>query len=269
MNKITAVFAAAVIIISLVMSAAVSADDTLNINISDAAGAEGETVSVVLSVTDNPGFAYISIPLDNDESSLEFVSASGKGLSGWTIAKNAVWFSADDTFYTGDILTVKLRIREGASGDLSFKPADIECYDSSEKKIAVLAGSGKITVLSGSDNNSNGANSGSTDGREGTNTGSGASGSGSTVTDFIKNDGEWVLSGPDGSPDTSFSGLVADERGWWKVENGRIDFNFTGIAENSLGSWYIRNGKADLNYFGNVTYNGKTYNIIKGKAVLP
>ncbi|MCD8160970.1 MAG: hypothetical protein LUE61_07305, partial [Clostridiales bacterium] len=52
---------------------------------------------------------------------------------------------------------------------------------------------------------------------------------------------------------------------YYYAENGIVNFDFTGIVEHTNGkSYYVRNGMVRFNYTGTVTYNGKTYNVVKG-----
>ncbi len=58
-----------------------------------------------------------------------------------------------------------------------------------------------------------------------------------------------------------------NENGWWKLIRGRVDFSFNGIAANKNGLWYLRRGRVDFGYNGTVSYNGRTYQVTRGKAV--
>ena len=79
-------------------------------------------------------------------------------------------------------------------------------------------------------------------------------------------DGKWYYC-TDGRPDLKFSGKIAycTNGNWYYVTKGRIDRSFTGIAEATNGNkYYVVKGVLNKNYTGKVTYNGKTYNIVKG-----
>ena len=64
------------------------------------------------------------------------------------------------------------------------------------------------------------------------------------------------------------NGVFQNANGWWKVKDSKVDFKFNGIAKNGLGTWFIENGKVDFNFSGMVKYNGKTYQVTQGAAVL-
>ena len=63
-------------------------------------------------------------------------------------------------------------------------------------------------------------------------------------------DGNWFYY-KDGKVDTAYTGLAANEYGWWYVEAGRINFNVTGLVNDSTyGWWYVENSQINFNYTG-------------------
>ena len=48
--------------------------------------------------------------------------------------------------------------------------------------------------------------------------------------------------------------------------NGVINGSFTGIAQDKDSYWYLKNGKIDLNAHKTLSYNGKNWNVIDGRA---
>lgn len=93
----------------------------------------------------------------------------------------------------------------------------------------------------------------------------------------------------DGEVDTSFTGLVENVYGTWRVENGYVNFktsglfedngetyyvregkvasSYTGLVTGSDGEYYIKNGKVDSNNNGEVTIYGMIYTLKNGKVV--
>ena len=49
-------------------------------------------------------------------------------------------------------------------------------------------------------------------------------------------------------------------------KNGVVDRNFTGVTKNSKGYWYLKKGKLDTSLRIAVSYGGKDWNILNGKA---
>ncbi len=86
-----------------------------------------------------------------------------------------------------------------------------------------------------------------------------------TFTGFVKLDGYWYYI-KNGMSRPTFTGLAKQTDGnYYYAENGIVNFDFTGIVEHTNGkSYYVRNGMVRFNYTGTVTYNGETYNVVKG-----
>ena len=100
-------------------------------------------------------------------------------------------------------------------------------------------------------------------------------------------DGNWYYY-KDGKIDTSYSGLVKNQYGWWKVANGSVDFGYTGLAydetvgwwkvvngsidfgytglayDETVGWWKVVNGSVDFNYNGYEIYQGTQYHLTNG-----
>ena len=62
-------------------------------------------------------------------------------------------------------------------------------------------------------------------------------------------DGRWAVY-EDGSVDTSVTGVVQNQHGWWRVENGYVNFGANGIYHNANGWWKTTNGKVLFNENG-------------------
>ena len=72
-------------------------------------------------------------------------------------------------------------------------------------------------------------------------------------TGLMANEYGWwyVINGYVNWDSYSFAGLVPNEYGWWYVRNGAVDFNYTGLAyDQNVGWWYVQNGAIDFNYTG-------------------
>ena len=61
----------------------------------------------------------------------------------------------------------------------------------------------------------------------------------------------------------------AEDRQWYAYEKrtNTKATTYTGIVPNSLGWWRIENGKVDFTYSGGFTCNSNVYTVDKGKAV--
>ena len=86
-----------------------------------------------------------------------------------------------------------------------------------------------------------------------------------TYTGMAKNKyGWWYMK--NGKLDLTYTGMAKNKYGWWYMKNGKLDLTYTGISTNKYGWWYMKNGKLDLTYTGKATYNGVTYNVVKGSV---
>ncbi len=83
---------------------------------------------------------------------------------------------------------------------------------------------------------------------------------------FQNENGWWYVK--DGKVDFSINSVEYNEHGWWKITSGGVDFGFNGIADNLHGSWYLEGGKVDFSKNGPVEFNGVTYDITNGSAIV-
>ena len=70
-----------------------------------------------------------------------------------------------------------------------------------------------------------------------------------------------------GALDWNYTGMAANDFGWWYITNGALDLSFHGIGSNAYGYWYYNNGVIDFNFNGEFTFNGMTYDVTGGFAV--
>ncbi len=80
-------------------------------------------------------------------------------------------------------------------------------------------------------------------------------------------DGNWyAYDTKTGEIDTSYTGLAANENGWWRIEKGKVNFDYTGLAENDNGWYYVENGAVNYDYEGFVS-NQNGYWYVRGGTV--
>lgn len=63
-----------------------------------------------------------------------------------------------------------------------------------------------------------------------------------------------------------YTGLIRRGNDWLYMENDRIARDYTGLVSNVHGLWYIRNGKIDVNFSGVISFEGKSYQVVRGKV---
>ena len=111
----------------------------------------GETVSLEVTLNEDPGIAFMCLSVSYDETRLEAPGITGEGLSGWTIGTRAVWVSADNTTYEGAVLTLTFRVRDDAPEGLAWVSLDEpELWDAEENEVPAERISGGVYVLSAS-----------------------------------------------------------------------------------------------------------------------
>ena len=129
------------------------AKSNMGISVSSAEGQPGDTVTVTVSLTENPGFAFINLKPVYDENVLDAPTIKSINLGGvkWTIKTSAAWSDADNTYYTGDILTLTFHIKEDApAGDTVVSVEALGAFDEVEEVVGVDITAGSITITGGS-----------------------------------------------------------------------------------------------------------------------
>lgn len=135
----------------------VSAADAAQLKVTEASGYAGDTVTVTLSLTDNPGIAGVAFKLGYDKDVLSVVSATepenavftratvnteGDGFVGYSYADVA------NVTGSGDFLTVEFKIADGASlGDSEITLYGLDFSNEEYDSVEVSAESTKVTVL--------------------------------------------------------------------------------------------------------------------------
>ena len=123
-----------------------------SIIVSTAKARAGSNVTVDISLKDNPGVSAITLAIDYDTDKLELVSHEDGGLTGWFVAKKAVWTSSGaDSSYNGVILSLTFKVKEGVEDGMipvtvSYSSGDIGNNDEESLFPSVVAGG--VTVFS-------------------------------------------------------------------------------------------------------------------------
>lgn len=63
-----------------------------------------------------------------------------------------------------------------------------------------------------------------------------------------------------------YTGLIRRGNDWFYMENDRIARDYTGLVSNVHGLWYIREGKIDISFSGAISFEGKNYQVVRGKV---
>lgn len=130
------------------MSVGVLATDGPTIQVSDAEAAPGDSVTVSVSIVNNPGIACFELTVDYDESKLEWIGiAKGEPEGTWDIAigESVMWVNSENYSQDGVILVLEFNVLETASGSaeitVSYEVGEIFNEDEVDVDFKVSAGS--------------------------------------------------------------------------------------------------------------------------------
>ena len=117
MRKVLSILLVLIVCASMMTLTAFAASGSMSVNPASKEMAAGESTTVTVSLTSNPGvMAYTVKPSVPEGFSIKMVSAGMDGI--WTIGKNAQWDSGSDSTYTGAILSVTV------TADADVKPGN-------------------------------------------------------------------------------------------------------------------------------------------------
>ena len=115
MKKVLAIFMVLVLCTSLLSVTAFAAGSAA-MRISDAEAQPGETVSVNVTITSNPGVMGLQVEPAYDDAylTLDSISAADIGGTVKTVGAAVVWDGAEDFTYTGKIMTLNFTVKADA-----------------------------------------------------------------------------------------------------------------------------------------------------------
>ncbi len=152
-GKIAALAISLIFIIGI-MVLSVNAAGNPEITVSDASGNIGDEVTVIISLTSNPGIAGFNADITYDKNNLELTDMSGNSGFGGSFMGNVskskfVWYNASNITSTGTFTTLKFKIKDTAKPNtyeigLSYSQGDMSNADGDDVTATIHAG--KITV---------------------------------------------------------------------------------------------------------------------------
>ena len=141
------------VLLSLSMITIAFAAGTPTITVSSAAAEPGETVTLNVALSNNPGINTFSLAFDYDTSKLNLTSVElADGISGqFAYGKKAVWLNSKDSTVNGNYLVATFEVLENATaGDarvaVTYGAGEISNYDEEDVDFELV--SGKVTVIS-------------------------------------------------------------------------------------------------------------------------
>ena len=127
------------------MSMTAFAAEPGSMTITSATAQAGQTVSIDVSITANPGVAGLVVEPEFDSSVLTLDSITGSGLQ-WTTGKAASWSDAANTTYTGKIITLNFTVNENAAPGKTAVSVKVEASNFDEELVSFNISSGTVTI---------------------------------------------------------------------------------------------------------------------------
>ncbi len=215
-KRILALTLTIALILAAFPSAVFAEGEAPKLVLSNESAEPGESVSVSVNLSDNPGLMVMMFTASYDHGKLALTGISAEGITGWdTNGDNMLWLGNKNNDFNGTILKLNFKVLESAAPEVM--PITLICnkggmanHDEEEFPPEITAGSITIT---GSPSGSGSSSSGSGTGESGTSgsgssgsSGSGNSGSGSSGSGSSGSGSSSSGSGSSGSSGSSSSG---------------------------------------------------------------
>ncbi|MBR3965574.1 MAG: Ig-like domain-containing protein [Clostridia bacterium] len=135
---------------TIVIPVEVSAADALIISADTQSAETGETVTITLSASNNPGLSFLQVTLQYDTSVLTLEgTTNGNVFSTFEKGVNLQWSSDEDSTNNGILATLKFKVNENATaGNYAVNAIFREAYDSDINDVAVVVNPGAVIVTS-------------------------------------------------------------------------------------------------------------------------
>ncbi len=124
------------------------ADSTAQLIVSTQTAKAGDEVALSVSTVNNPGVAVLTLGINYDAEKLELVGFENSGFTGWTVKTSAVWVGDNDSTYNGEILKLKFKVLDGASGktEVTLRCGDGDAYNYDEEPVCFEVVSGGVVI---------------------------------------------------------------------------------------------------------------------------
>lgn len=158
LNRIMAVL---LVIFMLLPSMSVFAVSGSTVSVGSASGQPGDQVSVTVSVSGNPGIAYLKLRIGYDASQLTLTGATNSGVLSGTFTTSKTtdtnpyvlqWMGAENAAGNGVVATLTFQIASNASaGDKAISVSVDECYNETFDDVTLSSSNGIIIVEDNAD----------------------------------------------------------------------------------------------------------------------
>lgn len=163
MKKVISLVMAVLLLVGM-MSVGALAAGTPSIQVSNTDAHPGDTVTVMVSLENNPGIACFELAVSYDSSRLEWTGVSVNEEMGgnWdaAVGETILWVNADDYKQNGEIFSLTFKVLDSAkagAADVSVSYEVGEVFDENEQDVNFTVSAGGVTIKAkGADLNKDG-----------------------------------------------------------------------------------------------------------------
>lgn len=155
MKKVISLVMSVLLVIGM-LSVSVLAAGTPTIQVSKADARPGDTVTVTVSLENNPGIACFELVVSYDTSRLEWTGVSVNEEMGgsWdaAVGETILWVNADNYTQNGEIFSLTFNVLDSAKAgdaDVSVSYEDGEVFDENEQDVSFVVSAGGVTIKAG------------------------------------------------------------------------------------------------------------------------
>ena len=126
-----------------------------SLSVSTASGGPGDTVTLDISIANNPGIMVLNPKLSFNTDVLEYVGYEDAGLTGWAVTERGmVWIGDGNSSFNGVILKLKLKVKDSATSGLAevtLLCEDGDAANENEEIVSLSVTGGGVIVEGGTD----------------------------------------------------------------------------------------------------------------------
>ena len=148
MKKIGSILLSAFLIFSLLSAFPAAAAGGIVGSVGTTDARQGDTVTLTVNLTANPGFSFLSVTPKFDTAAFTVTAENGTVCPSFTSGKNYIWnASGADITVTGVLLKLTVKIHDDAAPkEYSLSLAVRECYNNAGQDVSCIIDAGKIRV---------------------------------------------------------------------------------------------------------------------------
>lgn len=148
MKKILSLVFSIILIASAFVTVPVSAANDLIGAVGNSTAKQGDTITLTVNLTSNPGFAYLCVTPTYDQAALTVTFENGTVCNSLTTGKNLVWNgNGANVTATGTLVKLKIKVNNNAEPkEYSVSLKVRECYNNNSENINCNISEGKINV---------------------------------------------------------------------------------------------------------------------------